>query len=93
MNRTDLYLLEYTNRIFQKYIIIPAVVHLSFIPKVILVFKNKLLTSITTACKYQYSVEKHEHAHCGQFLNGSFCRTGLGTAYFHVIGSSFKKQF
>lgn len=68
MNRTDLYLLEYTNRMFQKYIIIPAVVHLSFIPKVILVFKNKLLTSITTACKYQYSVEKHEHAHCGQFL-------------------------
>lgn len=58
MNRTDLYLLEYTNRILQKCITIPVVAHLSFIPKVILVFKNKLLMSVTTACKY--SVEKHE---------------------------------
>ena len=60
MSKTDLYLLEYTNRILQKYITTPVVAHLSFIPKVILVFKNKLLMSVTTAYKYQYSVEKHE---------------------------------
>lgn len=69
---------------------------LLYVPIVILVFKNKLLLSVMSACKYQYSVKKCEYAHCGQFLvflNGYFCRTGFETTYFHIIGSGFVKPF